>query len=241
MQSTKFRHIIHLYRKKIGLFLLAFCGGMLLHAQQLNTPQYDFKKLHFGFSVSVNSASLQVNRSRYFFQYDTLQSVRSKTFPGISLGAITSFRLGEHFDLRALFPVITFAQRNLTYTFQSGREIPVKIESAYIEGSLLLKYKSVRHRNLRFYLVGGGRYAYDLASTIDQSRSNSKPVVSQVPLSYGYEVGFGFDMYYPYFKFSPELKLFNGLNNVLYKDGYLYSESLNSIYPKMITISFHFE
>lgn len=218
-------------------------SGSGAFAQQLNMPQYDNRAFHFGFNVATNIAQLQVNRSTYFYQIDTLKSVSTRNYPGVGLGGIVSFRLGKHFDLRAIFPQITFAQRDLVYEFDGAtkRNVQVELESATVSGSLLVKYKSTRHGNVRFYVIGGAYYCHDLASTVDQSRSNTKPVVSLIANTWGYEVGTGLDFYYEYFKFSPEIKLSNAMNNALFKDPYIYAGSLNSIFPKMITISLNFE
>ena len=222
---------------------LALLIGSTACAQQLNMPQYDNRAFHFGFNVATNFAQFQVNRSTYFDQIDTLKNVRTVSYPGVGLGGIVSFRLGKYFDLRAIFPQITFAQRDLIYEFDGAtkRDVKVEVESATVSGSLLVKYKSSRHRNIRFYVIGGVYYCHDLATTVDQSRSNTKPVVSLIANTWGYEVGTGLDFYYEYFKFSPEIKLSNSMNNALFKDPYIYAGSLNSIFPKMITISLNFE
>jgi len=212
-------------------------------SQQLNMPQYDNKAIHFGFNVATNIAQFQVNRSTYFYQIDTLKNVSVQNYPGVGLGGIVSFRLGKYFDLRAIVPQITFSQRDLIYEFDgyTKRNVKVEVESASISGSVLLKYKSSRHRNVRFYVIAGAYYCHDLATTVDQSRSNTKPVVSLIANTYGYEAGCGLDFYYEFFKFSPEIKISNSVNNALFKDPYIYAGSLNSIFPKMVTISFNFE
>lgn len=209
-------------------------------AAQPNKEQYDNKWIHFGFSLTMNSASLRVDANSALFQKDSLLNVSQTSFPGIGLGALTNFRLGKSLDIRVMLPQISFAQRNLTYTFDGSTKL-VKIESAYCDGSLLLKYKSARRRNIRAYVIGGFRASYDLASTQKQNRSINSPVVSLIPFTYGYEGGFGLDIYFPYFKFSPELKFCNTINNGMYKDGYLYTDVIQKITPQMVMFSLHFE
>lgn len=207
---------------------------------QPNKEQYDNKWIHFGFSLTMNNASLRVDPNYAYFQKDSMRNVAQSSFPGIGLGALTNFRLGKSFDIRVMFPQISFTQRNLTYTFDGSKKI-VKIESAYCDGSLLLKYKSARRRNIRAYVIGGVRMSYDLASTESQNRSNNSPVVSLKPLTYGYEGGFGLDFYFPYFKLSPEIKFCNTVTNAMYKDNYMYTDAINKITPQMVVFSLHFE
>jgi Outer membrane protein beta-barrel domain len=207
---------------------------------QPNKEQYDNKWIHFGFSLTMNNASLRVDPNYSAFQKDSLRNVRQASFPGIGLGALTNFRLGKSLDIRVMFPQISFAQRNLTYNFDGSQKV-VKIESAYCDGSILLKYKSARRRNIRAYVIGGLKMSYDLASTEGQNRSLNSPVVSLKPITYGHEAGFGLDIYFPYFKLSPEIKFSNTIWNAMIRDGYVYTNAINKITPQMVVFSLHFE
>jgi hypothetical protein len=174
------------------------------------------------------------------FPSDTLMNVSVKNFPGIGLGAITNLRIGDYWDLRLMAPVISFVQRNLVYDFPNAQK-EVKVESAYCDASLLVKYKSMRRKNMRVYVIGGGRLSYDFASTINKNRGIQNPVVSVVPLTTGWEAGFGFDFYFEYFKFSPELKVCNTFGNAMYRDNYIFTNYIHSISPQLIQFSLHFE
>lgn len=218
------------------ILLFVFTKGIA----QPNLEQFDNKFLHFGFSLTMNNASMRVDANPDYFRKDTLRNIKQNAFPGIGLGALTNFRLGKYFDIRLMLPQISFVQRNLEYQFDATKKI-IKIESAYCDGSLLLKYKSARRKNVRAYVIGGVRASYDLASSIKQNRSIISPVVSLEPFTYGYEAGFGLDIYFPYFKFSPELKFCNTINNAVYYDGYLYTESISKLVPQMVVFSLHFE
>jgi hypothetical protein len=222
--------------------LFIFGMGTKLSAQQQNLPQYDIKrKLHFGFTLGLTSNDFKIRTGKDFLNVDTLQSIGVKRFPGFLLGGIMDYRFTDKFTFRIL-PSIAFAQRNLVYKFTnsvSNRE--VKIESVYIEIPMLFKYRTKRFTNYRFYTIGGFKYSYDLASNIDANRSLSDPVVALYPNTFSYELGFGFDIYFPYFKFSPELKITNGIKSALVKDGFVYTESLNGLWSRIVNFSFHFE
>ncbi len=230
-------HAIHRSKIIVTLALLACSIGVFAQA---NMEQYDLKKLHFGFTVSTNISRMRIDRLTGKMPYDTVKNITQSGFPGIGLGAITNLHLGNNWDLRALFPVITFVQRNLNYEFENSKK-STAIESAYCDASLQVKFKSDRRKNVRVYVIGGIRGSYDLASTTKQERSLIKPVVSLKPVTYGYELGFGLDMYFEYFKFSPEIKFCNTTSSALYKDGYIYTEVLHDLAPQLIQISLHFE
>lgn len=230
--------MLALYSRQIILALISICAGLHVWAQP-NLEQYDLKRLHFGFTLATNSGRMLLEMKPNF-PSDTLMNVSVKNFPGIGLGAISNLRVGEYLDIRLMAPVISFVQRNLVYDFPAGQK-EVKIESAYCDASLLLKYKSMRRKNMRVYVIGGGRVSYDFASTISKNRGLQNPVVSLNPLTTGWEAGFGFDFYFEYFKFSPELKVCNTFGNAMFRDNYIFTDYIHSISPQLIQISLHFE
>ncbi|MES2691217.1 MAG: porin family protein [Bacteroidota bacterium] len=230
-------HIIHRHKIIVSAILLML--GFGAYAQP-NLEQYDNRALHFGFTLSTNIGRLRVDRNTGAFPSDTLKNVSQVSFPGIGLGVITNLHLGNHFDLRLLAPVISFVQRNLQYEFEKSKK-ETEVESAYCDASLQIKFKSDRRKNTRVYVLSGLRASYDLSSTVKQNRSNQKPVVSLKPFTYGYEFGAGLDMYFEYFKFSPEIKFCNTFGSAMYKDGFIYTELLHGLTPQLIQISLHFE
>lgn len=228
-----------LHRHKITTVVVLLLGTLHAWAQP-NLEQYDNKRLHFGFTVHTNVGRLRIDRRTERFPFDTLKNVSQTSFPGIGLGALTNLHLGNNWDIRLMFPVISFVQRNVVYEFENvTRE--AEIESSYCDLSLLVKFKSNRRKNVRVYVIGGFRASYDWANTVNQDRSIRKPVVSLVPFTTGYEAGFGLDVYFPYFKFSPEIKFCNTFGNALFHDGYIYTESLRGIAPQLFQFSLHFE
>ncbi|MGH2642426.1 MAG: PorT family protein, partial [Chitinophagaceae bacterium] len=59
---------------------------------------------------------------------------------------------------------------------------------------------------------------------------------------FGYEAGFGFEFYLPYFIFSPEIKISNGARNIFIRQpGNIYSDRIGEILSRMIVISIHLE
>lgn len=224
--------------KSVSLITLVLLQVKLI--AQPNLPQYDNQKIHFGFTLATNIGRMQLETRPNFFATDSLRNVSVANFPGIGLGAITNFRLGKHWDLRLMAPVISFVQRNITYDFNNSQKI-VKVESAYCDASLLVKFKSERRKNTRAYVIAGSRVSFDFGSTVDKTRGIQNPVVSLVPFTFGWEAGIGMDIYFEYFKFSPEIKACQTFNNALYRDNYPYTQAIEAIYPQLIQISLHFE
>jgi hypothetical protein len=228
-----------LFGRKV-IFILLFLTKAILSAAQPNLEQYDNRVLHFGFTLATNIGRAHLNVKTLELPNDSLRQITVKNFPGIGLGAITNLHLNDNMDIRLMAPVISFVQRNLVYKFENSID-DVKIESAYCDASLLFKYKSARRKNTRLYVIGGARMSYDFASTIKKNRGLQDPVVSLNPITYGWEAGVGFDFYFEYFKFSPELKACQTFGNAMHRDGFIFTNYIQSISPQLIQFSLHFE
>ena len=207
-----------------------------------NIPKYDKQRVHFGFALGFNYPDFRVVPVSDFKTIDSVYDVQSETQLGFLLGIIANLRLAEYFDLRFV-PILTFAQRNLNYSLTYNNHaqplVIKKVESSFLEFPLMIKYKSKRINNYRAYVVGGAKYSLDLVSQA-KVESNKEPVRLSTH-DYGYEIGFGFDFYLAYFKFALEIKMYQGINNVLVKDEFIYSRSLERLNSQIFYISFLFE
>ncbi len=242
MHSTPIWRKQYLFRHKIILVLLFLIAFTKLNAQFVNANVYDLKKYHFGYVFGPDICNLKINNNPDFLRVDTVKSVSyTGGLQGFHLGALADLRMGKSFNLRLMF-TISFAYRSLNYVFTNPK-VPTtaKMESTYLNLPLLVKYKSDLHVNWRFYLLGGPQYSYDLSSQKNTRRSNTEPIVALKTSSLNYVMGFGWDIYYPYFKFSPEIRLVQSVNNMLVKDKYVYSQMLSGVYPRFIVLSITFE
>ncbi len=214
-----------------------------LHNVPINLPKYDKQKIHFGFTLGLNSSNFKVQKVSDFKTRDSIYSIEPQSVMGLNLGIVSNLRLGEYFDLRFI-PALSFAQRNLEYTFQypgtTGDFVTKNIESSYLEFPFDLKFKSKRINNYRVYVLAGVRYSIDMVSQA-KIKNKDKDIVRLERHDYGYEIGMGFDFYMTYFKFSPELKMFNGMNNLLVEENTPYSNPLEGLKSKIFLISFTFE
>ena len=86
----------------------------------------------------------------------------------------------------------------------------------------------------------GVKFDYDLAANARSRRSDEWLKVKPVDL--GYELGVGFEFYYPNFIFSPEIKLSQGLGNQIYHDKSVpLTNAIDELHTRMIVISIHLE
>jgi hypothetical protein len=230
------------------LLLITLSSFSQSKAQGLNKPFYDYSRvIHFGFQIGTSYGRLKYDFSPLWYAQDTFLSVSSVGSPGFTIGAVANLHLGstrsylrEHFDLRFI-PALVLTQRNFIYTFRDSTTTTKTVESALIEGPLLLKFKSDRFTNVRFYTVAGINYSFDLSSEYKATKNPNNPKVAIVPNQLSYEYGVGLDLYFPFFKFSPEIKLSKGINNVLVPDVSPYSGIFSRLRSNFIYFSLYFE
>ncbi len=227
------------------ILLLLSCNAIGQRRQVMNLPKYDRAKIHFGFVLGLNISKFRVQPVGDLRIRDTVYSIVPRGTSGLNLGIISNLKLGEHFDLRFI-PALAFTQRNLEYSMVysdsnfSRETITKQVESTYLEFPFDIKFKSTRIDNYRVYVLVGWKYAIDMVSQA-KVLAKDKEIVKLKKNDYGYEIGVGFDFYMTYFKFSPELKMFNGLPNLLVQDSRRFSSPLNGLYSKSFVISFTFE
>jgi hypothetical protein len=209
-----------------------------------NESWYDDKPLHFGFSLGFNTMDFNITPSQQYYQNDSLYPEVSKLNPGINIQIITDMRVSDHLDVRFL-PGVSFGQRVIR--FYRSRVLvneQQKLESSFLEFPLMLKYKGNRMNNVRPYVIGGLNYRYDLAGK--KEFDDAKPIYLRIkrPDIY-YELGAGLDFYLTYFKLSVELKMSNGLRDVLIKEAApghpQYYNAIEKIKSQIWVLAFHFE
>jgi len=205
-----------------------------------NMAEHDQKQYYFGLTFGFNSSTFRIRYTDAFAQTDTFRTVQPKWGPGFSLGLMGNLRLTKWVDLR-IVPSLQFAERGLDFnTPQRDSLEQRKVESIYFTFPVQLKFKSDRIRNFRFYALAGGKVDYDLASNARSRKTNEFLKVK--PFDAGYEIGVGFEFYYPNFIFSPELKLSQGLVDQIYRDRNLpLTNAIETITTRTIVLSIHLE
>jgi hypothetical protein len=203
-----------------------------------NLPYYDDRLIHYGFTLGLNTTRFIPTESNYYLNpKDSVTSITAPYNAGFSLGFIFNLKLAEFFDLRAL-PTVSFYQRDVDYKLGTKSSSVQSTESTFLELPLLVKYKSQRHGNSRMYVVGGIKPGIE-AGAKKKEKKDTDLRTNNKDLSIDY--GFGFDIYYPLFKFSPEVRFSHGLSNMLNHDNNPYALSLKKIVTHTVTLYLHFE
>jgi len=207
----------------------------------LNYPQHDDKSIHFGFCVGLNVMDFTITHANYYHDGQLLLSNVTSLSPGFHIQAVSAARLSDFFELRFL-PGVAFGQRELSFYDNNGLfGKPQRLESSYIELPFLLKYKSKRVNNFRAFLVSGLNPRFDLAKTYKEDEG----IFMDLKLNdLCYELGGGYDFYFPYFKLTIELRGSWGMFNVLNRRSSPHQEFQNAIEKlrsSVYMISFYIE
>lgn len=229
MASTYFWHKLYLHRTKIILFtllailLVAPAAQAQKKISTLNKPGYDDKLIHYGFYLAAPLTRYSIEHSQEYANQlaadpsggESAMNVNARFSPGFYTGLVLNVRIADHLDARFV-PGVGFYSRKIEYTNapqESGevQTIDKTISSTMVELPLLLKYKARRRSNTRMYLVGGIKPGIDLGS--GKSDENPDRGLAVEKFDVALEYGFGVDMFYPFFKFAPEIRFSHGLIN----------------------------
>ena len=243
-------------RRYLSTLMVLLCCSGVLRAQQFS-PAWgggaDQTDLSFGFSFSyVNSDFKIVKQPNWRVPFydedakvnvtDTLTGISTINTPGFAVGFITRYRLTDHLEVRTT-PSLVFSDRKLRYTFKNTAEpIDKPVQTTTVDLPISVKLKSDRVGTLRAYLLGGVKFSGSIGGKKDNDNTAPLERIVKNTKSYSsYEAGFGFDIYFEYFKLSPEIKVTNTFGNLLIPENHPFSAPISKLSLHTIMFSLYFE
>jgi len=224
----------------LGVLGTSFSQGSS-KASLFNFLYHKQKPYYFGISLGLNNNDFLLNKSSYFIANDSISIAEPTRGFGLHVQMIVNLKIGQSFDFR-LLPGFSFADRKIDYTsnFAAENDSRKRIESVYIEAPFLIRYKSAPYRDMRMFAITGIKYTFDVNN--NSRARNNQSLVKISPHDFQFELGAGMQFFFPFFIFSPELKMSTGIGNVLLYDHNLNeSKVLEKVMTHVFTISFHFE
>lgn len=213
----------------------------------------DDKNISFGFSFSYVSSYFKIDkkldwRNPYLDNdgikvTDSLKSIGSANSQGFAVGFLARYKITEHLEAR-LTPALIFADRSIDYIFNTpGQNVKKSVQSTVIDLPLLLKLKSDRIGDFRAYVLGGIKYSQAIGSRVnaDAGAALADKLVKNVNSYASYEAGIGCDLYFEFFKLSPEIKLSNSFGDVMLHENHPYSRPIDKLSLHTLMFSLHFE
>ena len=237
MQTSYFWNKLHLYRNKIIglnllLVLLLACGSAYAQAptvtnsygEKKRTSQsrenligYDERLFTYGFTLGTHTSSLRIKFSEEFTssRFDSVANIVAPNGFGFSIGFLANLRAAQYLDVRVM-PKVGFYQYSVDLQ-DANAETPDRnyfADFTTIDLPLMVKFKSQRRKNFRMFYVAGVTPTIDVTGK-KQRQENSEDGLRLTGDNLSMEVGFGTDIYFPLFKFSPEIRYSYGLVDVL--------------------------
>lgn len=243
MQTINVRNQLHLCWREVVVFFLSLI--FLSHSSfAQNNPSdnlihYDNQWVHYGFLIGLHSSKFVTKYSDTFTTpaMDSVHSIVPGNLAGFKLGFVINMRIVKNLDFRIL-PTVGFYENDLLYRYTDLSDLRVLKDATMVELPMLLKYKSERRGNLAMYLLGGVNPSFEASGKGDEADGE---VLELKNWNISVDVGVGLDMYYTFFKFSPEIRYSYGLRNMLATPGNELSVGLSNLTTQNLGLFITFE
>ena len=227
--------------KRVVLAILCCLSFFSVFAEE-DFREADQRTWHYGFTLGINAygfAATPVDPKSVGMQVSSFS-------PGFTVGIIGDLRLNKFFNLR-FTPSLNFVQRTISFhDFTTGINWDDQIvQSTLITLPVYLKFRSLWYNRSRPYLIAGGGVDCDLQRGKDVSiyLKTYTPFIA---------FGMGCDIYFDFFRLSPEFKFCLGLNNVLTplsgrddsqltSDQKKFTNAISRLTSKAFVLTFNFE
>lgn len=220
----------------LSLFLLCSLSAQSQHKNsktnktieqsRLNLPEYDNRLFSYGFTIGLHLSALRpkfADVSSYlpagsqapFVQYDDgagtpVYNIENTQSFGFSLGFLGNLRAAQYLDIRFM-PRVGFYDFGITYLDGEGEQnrLDPPPDFTTLDLSLSAKFKSTRRGNYRMFLTAGATPMINVSSK--KKLEEASKFLSVKGNNLTADVGFGVDIYFPLFKFSPEVRYSYGI------------------------------
>jgi hypothetical protein len=214
---------------------------------QGNLTDLDYKVFRLGFSIGTNFMDLDIQHTELVQDGKIYYADAPVLIPGFSVGLITDLRLHRYFNLRCT-PTLLLGERNIkfkTYDVATGiyqDDKTVNLFSLPIDIPIILRYSAERYGNFKPYVQIGTGVLFDLGR-------DEQTDVTQRLIDYYVGCGVGCDLYFKFFKLSPELKLNVGQLNILSPkyptpdtmSNLVYTNAISKILSRILVFSLNIE
>ena len=223
------------------LFIYNFSFSQAKKVRIENLQNFDKQKLHFGYYLGINQYNFKID-----YKQNPEYSTQMIEQLGINIGLVGDLRISEYLNLRfepGLHTNKGSIKFNERSNFTKESDTLRSVKSTFVHLPILLKFSSKRIDNFRPYLLGGISSSFNLSSNQNSPEDNKNDVFRLKTFNFYYELGFGIDFYFQYFKFSPSIRGLFSLKNELVPDNDVNSPwtgNLDRLRTRGIFINFTF-
>lgn len=248
MHTTYFWHLLYLYRTKTGVVILLLAG--LLSTQSVlaqgqgyvrkHLEFYDDKPIHYGFLFAMPVTRFRVQHSNEFMTSDSAYLIQSPAKPSFRMGLTINAFLTDEFDFRTGLNVSLY-ERRVNFSYPSSPDISKSRESVWMELPLTFKYKSKRRANSRMYMLGGVTLGLETNVRGKSKASATSDKLNTTNKDFSIDYGFGFEQFFEFFKFAPELRFSHGMVNMFQPADNTGGKGIGRLRTHSVTLLLNFE
>lgn len=207
----------------------------------INRPNFDKRKLHFGFYLGLNQNDFKINYKDSNYEG---ANITVEPTSGFNVGLIADLRLHKNINLR-FEPGLISNSKVLAFKHINTKKDSIReIGSTYLHLPVVFKFSTDRMDNVRPYVLAGLSLDYNFSSNQKNANDNAGGEFRMKSFNYMYEVGIGIDIYLNYFKLSPSIRGVFAINNELKYDADSNSQwtsPINFLGTRGIFLNFSFE
>ncbi|WP_455107765.1 type IX secretion/gliding motility protein PorT/SprT [Porphyromonas sp.] len=197
---------------KLALFLLiSSLRPLSLWGQEgavERQPYIDLRRYYGGFRIGLHLPDVRISNSGVVNSTGgRLWADTPVWHPGFSIGVVGGLTLVPQLELR-LLPTLHLGDVPVAYTDGQRQVERFTLRTSSLQLPLELKWGAVRWGNYRPFVAAGSYVGLQLGT-------RSSELLHLRPLDYGVSIGAGCDLYFSFFKLSPQLTFQYGLTNVL--------------------------
>jgi len=202
----------------------------------------DLRFLNYGFFIGASRTKFiaELSESAGGTVDDTASTVARLVTPqssiGFSLGFVMNFNIDKTWAVR-LLPTYSIYERTINYTFADSSTVSQVVATNMVEIPLLVKYRSQLRGTKGMYMVAGVKPSFSVSA--QQAEDAEILRVSNTNISVEY--GFGFDVHFSFFRFSPELRFSHGIGNILIQDNNRLTNPIRTLLTHNVSLFLHFE
>lgn len=200
--------------------------------------RYDDKTIHYGFFFAAPVSRFSVTHSPAYLTADSAYAIHSPNKPNFRVGFVINTFLDDRFDLR-FTPSVTLMSREVLYDYPKSEQKKETRESTWLDFPVLLKYKSERRNNSRMYLLAGGTFSFE--TNVHKNENVGLSRLSTGNTDFAVEYGVGFEQFFEFFKFAPELRFSHGLVNLFRPANNASSIGISKLTTHSVTLYLNFE
>jgi hypothetical protein len=210
--------------------------------QRSNAPEYHKKDddylFRFGYYLGINQMNFKTEYSRY-----TLDQMEIQPQLGFNVGLFADLRILDNINLR-IEPGMFTTQRNLTFP-ENWPEVRNpdnrlrEVKSTYIRVPLVLKFSTDRIHNVRPFVVGGVSTSFNLSSNDKNRDDNDSGQFRLRTKMNAFEVGFGVELYLPFFRLTPSIRGIFSMQDEIVPDNW--TVAIQSLKTQGVFLNFIFQ